>query len=119
MLFARLNDMLAMTATLTLSPTDELRYVAGLREGIEAIGGPLPQDVLASPVFTATVPISQSVNALKLSQEFTQTLTYRSPLATFVAITDVPAYQTWLSPQRVRWTLPARSRKTSCRCRVS
>ncbi len=94
MLYARLTDMLDMNATLTLSPTDELRYVAGLREGIEGIAGLLPQDILASPVFTATVPISRSVDALKLSEQFTQTLTYRSPIATFVAMTDVPAYQT-------------------------
>jgi penicillin-binding protein 2 len=94
MLFARLNDMLLMTATLTLSPTDELRYVPGLREGIESISGPLPENVLDTPVFTATVPVSRSVDALKLTEQFTQTLRYRSPIATLVATTDVPRYQT-------------------------
>src|SRR5687768_3116089 len=52
-LFARLDDMLAITGTLVLSPTDELRYVPGLREGIEAVIGPMPRDVLQTPILTA------------------------------------------------------------------
>ncbi len=92
--FARLDDLLGITSTLTLSPTDELRYVAGLREGIESVIGPLPADVLEVPVLTATVPISRSVDALLLTRRFTDTLRFQSPTAELVGKTDLPAYQT-------------------------
>ena len=93
-LFARLDDMLGMTGTLVLSPTDELRYAPGLREGIEGIVGPLPANVLDTPILTATVPISRSVAALMLTQRFTETLQFRSPMEAMVARADLPAYQT-------------------------
>jgi penicillin-binding protein 2 len=93
-IFARLDDMLGITDTLVLSPTDELRYAAGLREGIEQLVGPLPKNVLETPIFTATVPVSRSVAALALTQRFTETLFLRSPTEATVAQADLPAYQT-------------------------
>jgi penicillin-binding protein 2 len=93
-LFARLDDMLAITGTLVLSPTEELRYVAGLWEGIESVIGPMPPDVLQSPILTATVPISRSVDAFLLTRQFTDTLRYESRTQVTVQSADLPAYQT-------------------------
>ena len=92
--FARLDDILGITGTLVLSPTDELRYVAGLREGIEDILGSLPDNVLHTPIFTATVPVSRSVDSLMLTQRFTDVLQFTSPTDRLVSQTDLPAYQT-------------------------
>lgn len=92
-LFARLDDMLGITGTLVLSPTDELRYVAGLREAIEEVIGPLPGNVLDTPILTATVPISRSFRAFGLTQRFTETLNFQSP-SELLAGADLPAYQT-------------------------
>ncbi|MCA1595005.1 MAG: peptidoglycan glycosyltransferase, partial [Chloroflexi bacterium] len=77
-----------------LSPTDELRYAPGLREGIEGIIGPLPDNVLDTPILTTTVPISRSVAAFMLTQRFTETLQFRSPTEAMVSAADLPAYQT-------------------------
>ncbi len=93
-LFARLDDMLGITGTLVLSPTDELRYAAGLREGIESVIGPLPNNVLDTPVLTATVPISRSAAAFTVTQRFTETLQFHSPTEALVSGADLPAYQT-------------------------
>jgi penicillin-binding protein 2 len=92
--FARLDDMLSINSTIILSPTDELRYVAGLREGLEEVIGELPHDVLATPILSATVPISRSTAALVLTRRFTETLSFVSPSETLVMSADLPAYQT-------------------------
>lgn len=93
-LFARLDDMLSITGTLVLSPTEELRYVAGLREGIEAVIGPMPLNVLETPILTATVPVSRSIDAFTLTQQYTDTLRYQSHTQALVQAADLPAYQT-------------------------
>jgi penicillin-binding protein 2 len=93
-LFARLDDMLSITGTLVLSPTEELRYVPGLWEGIESVIGPMPRDVLLTPILTATVPVSRSADAFLLTQRFTDTLRYESRTQVLVRTANLPAYQT-------------------------
>ena len=91
--FARLDDLLGITSTLTLSPTDEIRYVPGLREGLETLTVLLPSNVLETPIYTATVPVSRSVEALALTERFTETLTFRSLSQEQVQRSNLPPYQ--------------------------
>lgn len=93
-LFARLDDLLRITDTLVLSPTDELRYAAGLREGIESVAGPLPANVLDTPTFTATVRVTRAMPALLVAERFSDTLQLRSPTEALVSATDLPPFQT-------------------------
>lgn len=93
-IFARLDDLLRITDTLVLSPTEELRYVPGLREGIESVAGPLPDTVFDTPILSMTVPVSRSVEALNVTQRFTTTLLFHSPTQVRVESADLPAYQT-------------------------
>ncbi len=93
-LFARLDDMLGITGTLVLSPTEELRYVPGLWEGIESVIGPMPREVYQTPILSATVPVSRSIDALSLTERFTETLRFQSPTQALVKKADLPAYQT-------------------------
>lgn len=92
--FARLTDMLGMSASLVLSPTDELRYAPGLRPGLEALTGALPAQVLATPVFTWTLPVGTALQALELTRQFTDTLTLRTPVEQRLLTVGGPIYET-------------------------
>lgn len=92
--FAQLDDMLQLTSSVVLSPTDELRYVAGLRSGLEALGGPLPTNVFAAPSFTMTLPLGQAREGLELTQRFSDTLRFVSPVEQRLKQVGGPEYQT-------------------------
>ncbi|GAC1641293.1 MAG: penicillin-binding transpeptidase domain-containing protein [Herpetosiphon sp.] len=94
LVFARLDDMLHLQSNIALSPTQELRYVDGLRAGLETLTGQVPASVFASPIYTATVPVQHAVNALHFTEQFQRVLTFSSSVEQLLRRKAGPPYET-------------------------
>lgn len=93
--FAWLDDLLQFQSTVVVTPSEQLTYEPRLKQDIEVITGPFatpPPSLTAS--FPITMPLQRSQAALKLTESYSQTLEFRSPIEKMLADAQLPAYET-------------------------
>lgn len=90
--YSRLAELLALTDTLTLSPTSAISDDWMLEEDLIAMFGPLPITATQEISLTLTVPITGQLEALELSQYYPEYLTYNSSVAQLLTAAQLPPY---------------------------
>ncbi len=94
-IFAWLDDLLQFQSTLTVTPTEQLTYEPRLQQDIELLTGPFATPAPAlDDSFTITMPVGRSREALQLSQSYSDTLIFKSPIEETLAKAGLPAYET-------------------------
>jgi penicillin-binding protein 2 len=87
-----------VTGTLTISPAIALDQDSRLRSDLGPLLGQAALDTLRQPEAitwaTLLVPAARTMDALKLSEAYTATLQLENPIATQVAHTNIPGFQT-------------------------
>lgn len=94
-IFAWLDNLLQFQSTLEITPAEQLTWEPRLQQDIEQVTGPFatPAPSLTES-FKITVPYSRSLEALELTQAYTDTVIYRSPIEDILAKEKLPAYET-------------------------
>jgi penicillin-binding protein 2 len=93
-IFAWLDDLLHFQSSLIIKTSEQLTYEPRLKQDIEALSGPFETPPPITDPFTITLPISRSMDALQLSQVYSQTVTFQSPIEKMLADAALPAYET-------------------------
>lgn len=95
---ADLSSALGITGTLVISPVTQIQQRPALREDlIQVFGDGIVEridNVEMQEWLTGDVPPSMTVDALRVSQEFTRTVTLTNPIERMVLMSDTPRYQT-------------------------
>lgn len=94
-MFAWLDDLLHFQSTLVVTPSEQLSYEPRLKQDIELLTGPFetpPPSV--TEAFTITMPISRSIDALELSEIYSTTVRFHSPIEKMLKDAALPAYET-------------------------
>lgn len=89
---ARLSQVIGLTSTLTLSPTQMLADSPALRIGLTGIG-PIPAVRPGEPL-TMTVAPASTLRALDLAGRYTGVLRLESPIEAMIDLENVRGYQT-------------------------
>lgn len=95
---ADLSSALAITGTLVISPATQIAQRLELRNDlIRVFGNPIASRIDTLTVqnwLTGDIPPRDIVNAMQLSEQFSQTLTLENPIEKIVRTSDTPRYQT-------------------------
>ena len=95
---ADLSSALEITGTLVISPASQIVSRPELRTDLVRVFGaeiaPRIDTVKTQNWLTGAIPPAATVDALRISQQFTRTLTLENPVEVLVRTSDTPRYQT-------------------------